>query len=60
MVRRTGNGYECTVCGQKIECPISSKPQAIIVQSSNHPTIRSVLVNGVEVHRCKIGDLKAD
>jgi hypothetical protein len=59
MVKRTGLGYECTVCHQRIACGPDKKPIAIIVQSSSKPTTHRVLVDGVEVHRCWVTDVLA-
>jgi hypothetical protein len=59
MVKRTGLGYECTVCGARLDCGVDAKPQVVIVQSGGKPTIRSVLVDGVEIHRCRTRDLVA-
>jgi hypothetical protein len=57
MVKRTGLGYECTVCGARLDCGVDAKPQVVIVQSGGKPTIRSVLVDGVEIHRCRTRDI---
>ncbi len=59
MVKRTGLGYECTVCGARLDCGVDAKPQVVIVQSGGKPTIRSVLVDGVEIHRCRTRDVAA-
>jgi hypothetical protein len=59
MVKRTGLGYECTVCGARLDCGVDAKPQVVIVQSGGKPTVRSVLVDGVEIHRCRDRDLAA-
>jgi hypothetical protein len=58
-VKRTGLGYECTVCGASLNCGADAKPQVVIVQSGGKPTIRSVLVDGVEIHRCRTRDILA-
>ena len=58
MVRRTGTGYECTVCGETLSCGPDATPRVIIVQSGGKPTTRRILCDGEEVHHCKIGDLR--
>jgi len=58
VVKRTGLGFECTVCGAKLDCGPDAKPMAIIVQSGGNPTTRQILCNGVEIHRCKGSDLR--
>jgi hypothetical protein len=57
MVRRTGNGFECTVCGATLECGPDANPQTVIVQSGGQPAVRAILVAGAEIHRCAIADL---
>jgi len=42
-----------------LDCGVDAKPQVVIVQSGGKPTIRSVLVDGVEIHRCRTRDLVA-
>jgi len=57
MVKRTGEGFECTLCGEKLPCGPDERPVAVIVQSSGRPTVRSILVRGEEIHRCRVGNL---
>ena len=59
MVKRTGLGYECSVCHQPLDCGPGARLIAIIVQSGGKPTTRRVLCDGVEIHRCRAGDVLA-
>jgi len=58
MVKRTRDGIICTVCGQASACAPTGKIRTLIVQASGKPTMRSILSDGVEIHRCPVGALR--
>ena len=53
-MRKRGNQYECTICGEKLEVARHAKTREVIAGRSGEPTYRTLLVDGVEVHRCAL------
>jgi hypothetical protein len=54
---RLRNGhYECTLCGAVLDVPIGVTPLVMLRASSGQPTLRTISVNGSEVHRCPVGE----
>ena len=53
-MRRRGGGVECALCGQTLSgITPTSKVQKVIVGVSGCENMRVVMVDGVEIHRCR-------
>ena len=47
--------FECTLCGAVLDIPAEKVPLVVIVAASGQPNMRTIRVDGVEVHRCEVG-----
>ena len=56
MKRELGR-YRCTLCGVIVSSDVrlDDVMKTMIVQASGQPTVRTVSVDGAEVHRCTLG-----
>lgn len=54
IVRRLDGRYECTLCGAVLDIPEDKVPLVLITASSGAPNMRSIMVEGKEIHRCAI------
>jgi hypothetical protein len=46
--------YECTLCGAELDVAADKVPVALIKASSGTPSMRTISVDGKEIHRCPI------
>jgi hypothetical protein len=46
--------YECLHCGEILDIPLQSKPQVTIRAKSGRPNVRSLELDGREIHACAI------
>jgi hypothetical protein len=54
---RLRNGhYECTLCGAVLDLAEGVTPLVMLRASSGEPTMRTISVNGKEVHSCPVGE----
>ena len=53
-MRRRGDIYECALCGAVLDVRDDARSQTMLIQASGEPTVRVVLVEGVEIHRCEV------
>jgi hypothetical protein len=53
-VRRRDGRYECTLCGAVLDISEDKVPLVLISASSGEPNMRSIVVEGEEIHRCPI------
>jgi hypothetical protein len=54
---RLRNGhYECTLCGAVLDLPVGVTPLVMLRASSGEPTMRTISVDGKEVHSCAVGE----
>lgn len=47
--------YECTLCGAVLDLPDGVTPLVMLRASSGEPTMRTISVDGREVHSCPVG-----
>jgi hypothetical protein len=47
--------YECTLCGAVLDIPAEKVPVVVIVAAGGQPNMRTIRVDGVEIHRCELG-----
>jgi hypothetical protein len=56
MVTRLGNHWICRQCGQVVTgVRPDKKPREVVVSTSGQRTVRTLLVDGSEIHRCALG-----
>ncbi len=48
--------YQCMRCGTIVDVPFDTTPEFVYVVESRQRTVRSIRVDGVEVHRCAASD----
>jgi len=53
-VRLTNGRYVCTLCGAVLEVAEDKVPLAVIKAASGTPNMRTISVDGKEIHRCPI------
>jgi hypothetical protein len=53
-MRRKGDRYECAMCGEILDVADAAKVRTMLIQGSGTPTMRAVLVDGKEIHRCAV------
>jgi hypothetical protein len=46
--------YQCLLCGAVLDIPTDSEPQVVIVAASGEPNMRTIVYEGVEIHRCAV------
>ena len=55
MVRLQGNVYVCSICGETLEgVRNSDRVQTQIASVSGKPSVRKLLVDNKEIHRCEM------
>jgi hypothetical protein len=50
--------YECALCRAVLDVPAAVKPHVLVKTASGQPTMRAIMVDGVEVHACVISTRK--
>jgi hypothetical protein len=56
LVRLRRGRYECAQCGAALDIDPAAVPRIVLETSSGKPLARVLLVNGVEIHRCVVGE----
>jgi len=51
-VRLINGRYRCALCEAVLDIPADSRPVVVIVAASGEPNLRTIRVDGEEVHRC--------
>jgi len=46
--------FECTLCGAVLDVPEDKVPLVLITAASGEPNMRTIMVEGEEIHRCPI------
>jgi hypothetical protein len=54
VVRREGDRYVCVLCGAILDMRLHGEPRSMIVQSTDGPRFRVILVDNDEIHRCPV------
>jgi hypothetical protein len=52
-MRLNDGRYECTLCGAVLDISPEKVPLVVIVAASGQPNMRTIRVDGVEIHRCE-------
>jgi hypothetical protein len=50
--RRVDGRYECRECGELLAATVQTEPEVVLMVSASSPTVRTLRLEGVEVHRC--------
>jgi hypothetical protein len=53
-MRLTDGRYQCLVCGAVLDIPTDREPHVVIVAASGAPNMRTIVYEGVEIHRCEV------
>jgi len=53
-MRLTDGRYQCLLCGAILDIPTDSEPHVVIVAASGEPNMRTIVYEGVEIHRCEV------
>ena len=53
-LRRRDGRFECTLCGAVLDVPEDKVPLVLIAAASGEPNMRTIMVEGAELHRCPI------
>ena len=51
--------YECSHCGHILDIPLIEKPRVVIRAMSGKPNVRSLELDGREIHSCVISPIGA-
>jgi len=54
MVIRIDGNWNCVHCGAPIDLPTHKAPRIGLAAASGKPTMRTLTVDGFEVHRCEL------
>lgn len=55
---RIVNGrYECAYCGAQLDIPLIAEPRVMISAASGKPNVRTLTLDGNEIHSCEIGEI---
>ena len=54
-MRLNNDEYECTLCGLVLDLAKDQRPLVTIAAASGKPNMRTISVDGREIHRCQIG-----
>jgi hypothetical protein len=54
-VQQVDGRWRCTLCGALINVPSKSTPYVALKAASGGPTMRTLNVDGHEIHRCPLG-----
>jgi hypothetical protein len=58
-MRLVDGRYECIYCGEILDIAKRAVPVVIIKSGSGKPSMRSLLVDGKEIHACPAEGIKA-
>ena len=53
-MRRVDGHWQCTLCGAILDIPADEDPDVIIKSASGQPTVRTLNIDGKEIHRCTL------
>ena len=47
--------YQCALCGEVLDIPLVPDPQVVVLAASGEPNMRTLSLDGKEIHRCPYG-----
>jgi hypothetical protein len=54
-MRKVGHGrYKCALCGATLDMTDHALARTMLVSPSGQPTVRVILIDGREIHRCQL------
>ena len=54
LVRLVDGKWQCANCGELLDVPPDKTPVVVVVGAGGQPTMRTLIVDGDELHRCRL------